>query len=304
MDPRELATLRAVRTQGGVTAAARALHLTPSAVSQQLASLQRQVAVPLTERAGRSLRLTAAGDALADAALDVAVALERAQAAADEYLSRPAGTVRVSAFASGAQLLLPALVARVAALDDGITLECDDEDVALDDFVALTDRIDVVVAHRADGAPAWGPRVQVRPLLREPLDVAVPAAHPLATRDRLHPRDLADERWIAVREGFPLRRVLDAVATAVGSPPTIAHRINDFHVAATLVGAGHGVCLLPRYTFASTADVRLVPLAGVRSGRRIEALVRPDRAQRLVVRLVLDELAAVAGEIVGRHENA
>src|SRR4051812_30738399 len=129
MDARALETLRTVGSQGGVTAAAAVLHLTPSAVSQQLGQLQREVGVPLTERVGRGLRLTAAGDALAAAAVDVAVALERARAAADEFLARPEGTVRVSAFQSGAQLLLPALLTRVAASSAlrGITLECADE---------------------------------------------------------------------------------------------------------------------------------------------------------------------------------
>src|SRR6476620_9468262 len=150
MDARALETLRTVGTQGGITAAAAVLHLTPSAVSQQVALLQREVGVPLTERVGRGLRLAPAGEALAVAAVDVAVALERARAACDEFLERPQGVVRVSAFQSGAQLLLPALLTRVAELPelDGITLECTDEDVAQDDFVGLTDRMDVVVAHR------------------------------------------------------------------------------------------------------------------------------------------------------------
>ena len=195
MDARALETLRTVRTQGGVTAAAAVLHLTPSAVSQQVALLQRDAGVPLTERIGRGLRLTPAGEALAEAAVDVAVALERARAACDEFLVRPRGVVRVSAFQSGAQLLLPALLTRVRAID-GITLECTDEDVAQDDFVALTDRMDVVVAHRPDDGLGWsgGRAVRVVPLLREPLDVAVPIDHPLAHRTEVHPDDLRDRK--------------------------------------------------------------------------------------------------------------
>src|SRR6187551_3167884 len=170
MDPRTLETLRTVGTHGGVTAAAAVLHLTPSAVSQQVALLQREVGVPLTERVGRGLRLTPAGEALAEAAVDVAVALERARAACDEFLERPEGVVRVSAFQSGAELLLPGLLTRIAAVE-GITLECADEDVAQEDFAALTDRMDIVVAHRPEDAPDWAD-VRVVPLLREPLDVA------------------------------------------------------------------------------------------------------------------------------------
>ncbi|GAA4626853.1 LysR family transcriptional regulator [Cellulomonas oligotrophica] len=298
MDPQALATLRAVRTHGGVTAAAAVRHLTPSAVSQQIAVLQREVGVPLTQRVGRGLRLTPAGDALADAALDVAVALERARAACDAFAARPQGTVTVSAFASGAQMLLPGLLTRVARLD-GVEVRCVDEDVAQDAFAALTDRIDVVVAHRPDRSHDWGPGVRVVPLLREPLDVAVPLDHPLADRDHVAPADLADARWIAVREGFPVATVLAAVAAGTGAAPTVVHRINDFHVAEALVEAGHGVSLLPRWTTRAADGVRLrlLPLVGVRAGRRIDALVRADRAERLVVRTVVDELVAHAAGI-------
>jgi len=302
MDPASLETLRAVGTHGGVTAAAAVLHLTPSAVSQQLARLQREVGVPLTERVGRGLRLTAAGEALAVAAVDVAVALERARAATDAYLARPEGTVRVSAFQSAAQMFLPGLLTRVA-VHGGITLECSDEDVAQDDFAALTDRVDIVVAHRPDRSHDWAAGsvpVHVVPLLREPLDVAIPADHRLADRADVHPEDLVDEGWIAVREGFPVATVLAAVATRSGSAPRITHRINDFHVAEAMVAAGHGIALLPRYTSGREPGVRLVPLAEVRAGRRIDALVRADRAERLVVRHVLAELTALAAEIDGR----
>jgi DNA-binding transcriptional LysR family regulator len=298
MDPRALETLRTVGSQGGVTAAAAVLHLTPSAVSQQVALLQREVGVPLTERVGRGLRLTPAGEALAEAAVEVAVALERARAACDEFLERPQGVVRVSAFQSAALLLLPALLSRIAAVE-GITVELTDQDVAQEDFVGLTDRMDVVVAHRPDDGTRWaaGEGVRVVPLLREPLDVAVPLDHPLARRAQVHPEDLLDVPWIAVHEGFPVAEVLAAVGARSGAIPRIVHRVNDFHVVEALVEAGHGVSLLPRYAFGGGRHVRLVPLAGVRAARRIDALLRRDRAERLVVRRVLDELRALAAQI-------
>ncbi|WP_028050662.1 LysR family transcriptional regulator [Cellulomonas sp. URHD0024] len=300
MDARALETLRTVGSQGGVTAAAAVLHLTPSAVSQQVAVLQREVGVPLTERVGRGLRLTPAGEALAVAGLDVAVALERAQAACDAFLERPKGTVRVSAFQSGAELLLPGLLTRVGRLG-GITLECTDEDVAQEDFAALTDRIDIVVAHRPEGSPGW-PGVRVVPLLREPLDVAVALDHPLAGRTAVEPADLADADWISVRVGFPIAALVTEVATragteSAGTAPRIVHRVNDFHVVEALVGAGHGISLLPRYTFGGSTRIRLLPLEGVRAGRRIDALLRRDRFERVVVRRVLHELQTLAGEI-------
>jgi DNA-binding transcriptional LysR family regulator len=291
MDVRALETLRAVRRQGGVTAAAAVLHLTPSAVSQQLAALSREMGVPLTERAGRGLRLTLAGQALAEAAVDVAVAVERARAACAAFADRPVGTVRVSAFQSAAHLLLPGLLDRVAGLD-GVIVECSDEDVAQADFPALTDR---VIAHRPDDDAGWRDTgLRVVPLLREPLDVAVPAGHRLAGRAEVRPADLVDEDWIAVKVGFPVAQLLDAVTAGSGAVPRVAHRINDFGVVEALVAGGHGIALLPRYTAGRRPGVRLVPLAGVRAGRRIDALVRPDHAERLVVRRVLDELVDLA----------
>ena len=296
MDLRMLETLRAVRSSGGVNAAAPVLHLTPSAVSQQLAALTAEMGVPLTERVGRGLRLTAAGEALADAAVDVAVAVERARAACEAFRDQPVGTVRVSAFQSAARLLFPRLLTAVAAMD-GVTLECADEDVALADFPVLADRFDVVVAHRPDGAAGWGAGVRVVPLYREPLDVAVGPGHRLAGRDRVDPAELAGEAWITVREGFPVAPVLAAVAERSGAAPVIAHRINDFTVAAAMVAAGHGISLVPRHTTAGLPGVRLLPLTGVPAGRQVDALLRPDRAERRVVQRVVGALIELAAEV-------
>ena len=299
MDPLHLETLRAVHDRGGVTAAALVLRLTPSAVSQQLKALQRVAGVPLTERVGRGLRLTPAGEALAASAVDVAVALRRAEAACDAFLARPTGTVRLAAFQSGAQMLVPGLLTRLAA-DPGITLQVADEDVAQRDFPALTADADVVVAHRPDRGHAWDPAVRVVPLLREPLDVALPLGHRLADRESVRPADLVEEGWIAVREGFPVAAVLAAIAADAGTVPRVVHRINDFHVVEALVAAGHGISLLPRYTADDRGGTRfrMVPLAGIRAGREIDALARPDRAERVVVRRVLDLLAAEADAVV------
>ncbi|MCW2582550.1 MAG: putative transcriptional regulator [Klenkia sp.] len=299
MDVRALETLRAVRSQGGVTAAAGVLHLTPSAVSQQLAGLTRDAGVALTERVGRGVRLTAAGEALADAAVDVAVALERARTACAVFQDGPTGTVRVAAFQSGAWLLFPRLLTRVAARG-GIELRCSDEDVAQRAFAALTDSHDLVVAHRPeDGEPGWGEGVRVVPLLREPLDVALSVDHRWADRASLTPADLADEDWISVRTGFPLARALADVGLRSDTTPRVVQRINDFHVVEALVAAGHGIALLPRFACGGHPGVRLVPLAGARAGRQVDVLVRPDVAERRAVAVVLAELVAVAAEIGG-----
>lgn len=294
----QLETLRAVRDRGGVGAAALALHLTPSAVSQQLAALAREVGAPLTERVGRGLRLTPAGEALAARADDVALAVSRAEAAVAELQDRPGGAVRVSAFQSAAQMLFPGLLTRLAGRPE-IRVELSDDDVAQAEFPGLTLDTDIVVAHRPDRSTPWGGGVRTVPLVREPLDLAVPLGHRLADREQVVPEDLVDEEWIAVREGFPVAGVLDAVGRSAGVEPRVVQRINDFRVVEALVAAGHGISLLPRYT-ADDRDgtrFRLVPIGGVAAARYVDALLRPDRAERAVVRRVLDALVAHAREV-------
>jgi DNA-binding transcriptional LysR family regulator len=291
MDVHQLATLREVAQHGSVTAAARILHCTPSAVSQQLKALERAAGVPLVERAGRGIRLTGAGHALARSAVEVAVALERAQAAVTRFAAETTGSVTITAFQSAAELLFPDLVTRVLALG-GIGLECNESDVAQSEFAALTAEYDLVLAHRPDRSQDWPASVKAIPLFREPVDVALPLSHRLAGQQRVQVADLAGESWIAVRTGFPLAELLTTLAARSGQAPRIAHRINDFHVVEAMVARGHGIALLPRYSAGDRTDQHIVlkPLAGARPGRQIDLLVRPDRAERLVVRAVITEL--------------
>src|SRR4051794_5396837 len=141
MDAHQLAVLREVAEQGSVTAAAAVLHCTPSAVSQQVKALEATVGTRLLERVGRGIRGTPAGLELARSAVDVALALERAAAACARFTHRTTGTVRVAVFQSAGQMLLPGLLGELAS-DDGIVVECGEQDVAQSEFVPLTGEYD------------------------------------------------------------------------------------------------------------------------------------------------------------------
>lgn len=239
MDERQLRILRELGELGSVTAVAEALLVTPSAISQQLRLLQRAIPVPLTEREGRRLVLTDAGQALAEAAIGVESALARARHTVDDFLDRPDGEVSVAAFHSAASAFFPLLLRGLAAPGGRApALALADEDVPQEDFPRLTRTYDLVLAHRLDHAPPWPRTVTATTLLREPLDVALPTGHPLAARDVLYPDDVADEPWITVHDGFPVLATVEAVAAAAGRRLRPAHRINDFAVAAELVAAG------------------------------------------------------------------
>ena len=156
MDIARLRVLRELADRGSVTAVAAALSFTPSAISQQLRALATEVGVPLTEPAGRGLRLTAAGHALVAQAEEVFTALARAQAAVDGLRSLPSGEVRMALFPSGARMLLSGLLRRMATTPD-LDLRCRDVDMTPADVPVLAADYDVVVTHRDERTAAVPP---------------------------------------------------------------------------------------------------------------------------------------------------
>ncbi|MFF3904688.1 LysR family transcriptional regulator [Streptomyces sp. NPDC001848] len=299
MDERQLRILRELGELGSVTAVAEALLVTPSAISQQLRLLQRSIPVPLTERHGRRLVLTDAGQALAGAAVEVETALARARGAVEEFVGTADGEVSVAAFHSAGSAFFPPLL-RACSEPGSPRLALADEDVPQEDFPRLTREYDLVLAHRLDHAPPWPGTVTVTTLLHEPLDVALPAGHPLAGKRRLTPRDVADEPWITVHDGFPVMATIEAIAAAAGRRLRLVHRINEFAVVAEAVAAGGGIALMPRWTMRPHPALVLRPIDGVQARRHIDALCRPERTARTAVRTVLAELRRAAGTIKDR----
>ena len=298
MDLHHLRLLRELGDRGSVAAVARALHITPSAVSQQLKALQRSARVPLTELRGRRLVLTEAGRALAGAAVEVWTALDKANRIVDAYLDDPAAPVTVAAFHSAGLTYFPPLL-RHLATTGGPPVRCSDADVAHADFPTLVADHDLVLAHRLAHSPPWPTdRLTVVPLVHEPLYVAMPAAHRLAGRSAVTAAEVSTEPWISVHDGFPLEGTLTAIAAAAGRPLTIAHRINEFTVAAAVVASGAALALLPGYTTTPGPGVVLRPLADLPAGRHIDVLARPETLHRAAVRTVLATLHRITATAV------
>ncbi len=295
--------LRELAERGTVGAVADEMNVTASAVSQQLKLLEREAGVPLIEPAGRGVRLTAAGRALAETATEVAIALERAEAKWREYLGRPAGDVTLTAFPTGAEMLLPGLLTRVAD-EPAINLICSDRDPTQRfEVLDMVAHFDVVVADSPAATEEWHDRgLHLVPLLREPLDVALPEHHRLADRPSLSPKDVASETWIGAPRDFPYDRVLQQLVAVTGEPDEIAQRFDDNGVVEALVAAGHGIAILPRFT-TRTRENGLVtrPLVGIRARREITAVLRPDRFERPSVRFVVQALRDEARAVADRH---
>lgn len=298
MDVARLRVLRELADRGSVTAVAAALSFTPSAVSQQLRALAGEVGMPLTEPAGRGLRLTDAGRVLAAEAEGVLTALARADAAVERLRTTPRGHVRMALFPSGARMMLAGVLRRLDDVPE-VDLQCRDVDMVPAGVPALTADFDIVVTHRDEHGPPHDPARLVVPLLREPLDVVLPPGHRLARRRRIRLDELAGEAWISVQVGWPVDDVLRSLAVRTGSTPRVVQRINDFSVTEELVAAGRGIALLPRWSTDDRGGRRLVrrPLAGVRAARLVEAVLRPSAAERPAVRTVLDALRAEAAAL-------
>jgi DNA-binding transcriptional LysR family regulator len=305
MDVRRLDLLRELSERGSVTAVAEATGRTPSAVSQQLKVLEREAGMPLTERVGRGVVLTSAGHALARSATEVAIALERASALWDEFRNHPSGEVSLLTFPTVGATLLPLVLADLRAVA-GLAVRATDLDPELAEFPDLANEYDIVLAHTMPGELPWGGRgLRALPLLTEPLDVGMPADHRLASRALVTPADVVGETWLGVPSGYPFERILHAIEQAAAGRIEVGQRFSDMRIVEAFIQAGHGIALVPRYTSGVLPEgIVLKPLRGVASVRQIFALVRPDVAERLAVRTVLDVLVDRAARLERSYEHA
>ncbi|MFI9810914.1 LysR family transcriptional regulator [Saccharothrix variisporea] len=281
IDPRRLRVLRALADHGTVTAAAQALHLTPSAVSQQLAALESEVGQELLRRRGRRVSLTSAGELLVRHANAVAAELERAQATLAGLASGTAGRVEVGSFASAiTQVVAPAL-ARLRVSAPGVVVRVRDVEGHASVPLLLDGEIDLAITEeyrprRDDG------RLTRFPLYTEPFDVVLPADHRLAGRAEVDLRDLAEDDWVATLPGNPVRDVVELACGDAGFAPRIVHTSDDFSAVGALVRAGAGVALVPRHA------LRGVPVTGTAPLRRVFAAVRKGSEDHPLIRAVLD----------------
>lgn len=303
MELHQLRVLREFAERGSVRAAAEALYITPSAVSQHLKALQRSAGTALVTQEGRRLVLTDAGCALAAAAVDVERSMVLAHNAIGADAHRPDRVVTVTSFPSAGRLFLPRIATRFTG-GDGPTVITADHDASTEQVVTLCGDHDIVLAHRWRVASRWPTdRVAVTPLLDEPYDVALPAAHPLARRPELTPNDLLGVDWVAGQEGWAPAGIIAAIGAVTGREPEVQHRINDLATAVGMVRDVGGLTLVPRFAgdYLLGDGVVTRPLAGVESRRVVAALSRSDRAVSASVERVVEALCEIADELRAHH---
>jgi DNA-binding transcriptional LysR family regulator len=276
------------------------LQYTPSAVSQQLAMLERETGVTLLEPAGRGVRLTDAALLLVQHASRLLDAAARAEAELAAAVGSVTGRARIASFQSGALRIAIPAIARLAA--DAPQLRCElvagEPEQALP-ALALGD-IDLVIGDEWEHAP-WRmpPGLEHRELLIDPVLLALPADHPAARRRgrSVARAELAEATWISGPRGLGWNEITERLCLEAGFTPAIRHRLNDAVVAAALVASGSGVALLPRLALPDR-DPRIAVrgVSGASPARAIYAVTRTADARRPSTQALLNAVSDAAAD--------
>lgn len=298
---RRLRALRELARRGTIAAAADALHLTPSAVSQQLAALEQELGQPLLEPNGRSVRLTAAAEAVLAHADLVFGELERMEATLAGLAAGRRGRVRVGAFATGIRGLVVPAVELLGERAPDIELAVEDAEAPGVFTMLARGELDVAISMECDSAPrADDPHFERIPLLSDLLDLALPAAHPLAERAEIPLAALADEQFVAPPRGWSCDDVLRVGCAAAGFAPTVAHRSGDWTAVMALVGAGLGIACIPRLAQDTPPPgVRIRPIAGEAPCRHLFVACRRGAGRHPAVEAVIEAIREVAEARLG-----
>lgn len=304
LDLRRLHMLREFAARGSIARTAEALGYTPSAVSQQLAALEREAGAPLLDRTPRSAGLTDAGRRLATQAERILAMVEEAESDLSAHAAEPSGRVVVTAFPSAAIAFAPALARSLRAHRRlALLLRQTDPDEGL----RLVRSGDVEVAIVDD----WTTRLagDLEPsvlscfhLVRDPLVLVLPRGHQAADPGiPVDLRALRDESWLAAPAGEPSRQAVDRLLGAVGVTPPVPSEFEGLGTVVNLVARGLGIAIMPRLAVGASERrivVRDLP-AGLDLARDVYAVARTASLRRPSVAVIVSALRGAARGLGG-----
>lgn len=291
MDFGRLRVLHAVYRSGSVAGAARDLHVTTSAISQQMARLEREAGQRLTERHGRGIRLTEAGALLAQEAADLLTHAENLEARLASRRGVVSGTLSIAAFATAARGLLPSALCDLRSRFPDLSASLFEQEPHEAIPALSRGDLDIAVVQEWPDTPLARPRgLSRRDLLEDVLDVALPAGHPLAYRDSVALKELAGIDWITWSTGQVCHDWLVGTLRAYGAQPRVLHTASEHSTQLALVAAGLGAAVIPRLgREPAPASVRFVPIHPS-PARSIYALWRAGSSRRPAISVTLEAL--------------
>ena len=293
LDPRRLLTFRAVALHGSFSRAGESLSLTQSAVSQQVAALERQVGTRLLDRGRGELRVTPAGEDLLAHAHVVAERLRLADRQLADRAAKDRGELRIGAFPSALATIVP--VAVTGLLRDDSHLRIAVEEGRLDDLATgvRTGRLHLALGFQDAAEPRHEHSgLRRHDLMEEPMVVALPPRHRLARRQVVDLADLADEPWIAPSSSGLVARA----CRAAGFEPRIAFLAGDPLAIRALVTSGLAVTLTSRLLAGQLHGVHIAAVRGEPARRALYALL-PDAGARPIDQAMVHELEAAAADV-------
>ncbi len=267
-----LRVLSEVARRGSLSSAAQSLSYTQSAISQQIATLEAEACTPLLERHARGTRLTAAGEVLVEHAESI---LARLQSAEDELAAIAGlrgGRLRMASFPTAGATLMPLAIATFRARHPDIELTLAEGEP--DEIVPrlLGGELDLALLFEFGESPTPSVSGLSRTsLLEDPLYLALPAEHPLASKRRLRLEHLREEAWIQTSHSSPCAREVVRSCHAAGFEPRVSFESDDYQTVQGLVAAGVGVALIPE-----------LALSGVRQDIAIRTLSPRPPARRII----------------------
>ncbi len=294
LNPLHLATLVTVVRTGSFADAARQLGYTGSAVSQQIAALERAVKMPLFERSAHSVRPTPAAEFLAARARESLASLRTLEDDVQGVTDGTAGRIRIGSFPTASEQLLPEALAQLLARRPEVEILLDEGET--DELVErLRDgEIDLAVVYHYDVVPRRWPRsVAARPLLDEDLVLLLPGQHPLGDEGPVRLDALREERWVSPRVDSAGATCLLRLCAEEDFEPTIAVRSNNYDVIRGFVRTGLGIALVPALSHVPREGVHATTLHGSPARRHVTALFRSP-AFNPAVTGTLDALTAAA----------
>ena len=247
LDVKRMKVLREVAARGSFSAAAAALSFTQSAVSQQVAALEREVGTTLLERGPRGVRLTDAGRALVSHADAILARMDDAEEELAALAGLRGGRLRLASFQSAGATLVPRAVKAFHDRHPQVDLGMVEAEPDTAQERLRSGDIDLALVYDFEPVPgSLGPDLELTHLIDDRYDAVLSTDHPLASRRRMRLADLAGDPWIAATDRCGCRAITDRACQDAGFDLRVAFEADETMAAQALVAAGVGVTIFPR----------------------------------------------------------
>jgi len=305
LDVRRMRVLREVASRGSFSAAADALDYTQSAISQQVAALEREAGTKLVERGARGIHLTEAGRALVAHADVILARLADAEAELEAIAGLRGGRLRLGAFPSAGGTIMPPAIARFRERHPGVELTLTPVEPEDGMHMLRSGDLDVSLDIRTSFGANPDDGIDRVPLLDDPMYVALPRDHPMAAKRTLKLEDLSAESWILGSTGScPDASIFLRSCQVAGFEPRIAFNSDDYFAMQGFVAAGVGASFIPDLALMSVRDdIVIRSLGPMPPVRQIMAATLKDSFLSPAKQAMLDVLVDVGDEFAGKHRG-